>query len=605
MTHTTQNAVVRIAAVLAGVGLVVGSIALFAPAADAQTTATYTFTRDLTIGSTGADVTALQTWLLARGYSIPAGATGYFGTQTRAAVSAYQAANGIYPTAGYFGPITRAHVNQSVVVPTPDDDDDNDDDSDNDDGDLSGGEATLTDFELRSEDGSGSEGENEVEVFTAEFDVEDGDARVERMDIMASSSDNSLEQNPWDFFDRVVLFDADGDELGDMDVDDRDAWDEEGDDQYRLSLTGLDYIVDEGDTAAITAAFDIAGSIDTADLDQEFDFWIEDEGIRAVDAEGIQQYIGDDNDVVSFGFGEEETGDLSIQSSDEDPAASILVSDEDDESEDYTVFVFDLENEEDVDTLLTDLTIGVTTSSGDADDVLRSATLMIDGDDFDGDIGASTIEFEDLDFEIGGDETVTAELMVTLVRNASGPTVTFDVDEADVEAEGLDSGDESDVSGSAESETHTIALTGIAVEADSTSQAVVTPGSDAGATYGTYTIRFDVTALDEDAFIASTTGESGTVGVTYDINGSSFSAESQSAILTSTADSSNGFYVVDEGDTESFTLTVTLNPATAGTFSVELESIRFNDEANFTGSTVFLVDSGDQDFETDPIYVAD
>ena len=75
--------------------------------------ASVTFTRDLTIGSTGSDVTALQTWLIAKGYSIPAGATGYFGSETRAALAAYQAANGISPDAGYFGPITRAKVNSA------------------------------------------------------------------------------------------------------------------------------------------------------------------------------------------------------------------------------------------------------------------------------------------------------------------------------------------------------------------------------------------------------------------------------------------------------------------------------------------------------------
>ena len=74
------------------------------------TTGSYTFSTDLTIGSSGADVTALQTWLIAKGYSIPAGATGYFGAQTQAAVAAYQTAKGITPAAGYFGPITRAAV---------------------------------------------------------------------------------------------------------------------------------------------------------------------------------------------------------------------------------------------------------------------------------------------------------------------------------------------------------------------------------------------------------------------------------------------------------------------------------------------------------------
>ncbi|MBI4065699.1 peptidoglycan-binding protein [Candidatus Kaiserbacteria bacterium] len=65
-------------------------------------------TANLTIGSSGAAVTCLQQTLIAGGYSIPAGATGYFGAQTRSAVSAWQTAKGISPTAGYFGSISRA-----------------------------------------------------------------------------------------------------------------------------------------------------------------------------------------------------------------------------------------------------------------------------------------------------------------------------------------------------------------------------------------------------------------------------------------------------------------------------------------------------------------
>ncbi len=557
-----------------------------------------TISRDLTIGSTGADVTTLQNWLITRGYAIPAGATGYFGAQTQSALARYQAANGISPAAGYFGPITRSHiaavVPPVVVVPPVDRDDDDE---------LSGGEANLTNFDLRSEDFDGSEGENEVEVFTAEFDVDDGDVRVERMDIMVRAEDSGMSENPWDYFDRVILMNDDGDEIGDMDVDSRSDWDEQNDDEYRLTLTGLDYVVREGDMAEITVAFDIADNIDSSDINQEFEFWIEDDGIRAADSLGIQQYIGNDNDTVSFGFSEENTGDITIRSSSDDPDASILVADEDDESDEYLVFAFEIDNQEDVEVLLTDLMIDVTTGSGDADDLIRRATLVLDGDEFDGDINASGIEFEDIDFELGEDEEITAELMITLVRDAANTTISFDIDSADLEAEGLESGDDSDVGGSADSATHTIALAGIGINALSTSQAVVTPGSNASATYGTYTLRFEVEAFDEDAYIATTADTSGTVGVTYSINGNAFSG-SQTEYLTSTASIEDGFYRIDEGDSERFTLTVTLDPSTAGTFSVELDSVRFNDEDSFTGSTVFMIDGGNQDYETDPVYIA-
>ncbi|HEY9481241.1 MAG TPA: peptidoglycan-binding domain-containing protein, partial [Candidatus Paceibacterota bacterium] len=66
-----------------------------------SSSASVSFTRDLTIGSSGADVTALQNFLNVTP------ATGYFGSITKAAVTAYQSAHGV-PATGYFGPLTRA-----------------------------------------------------------------------------------------------------------------------------------------------------------------------------------------------------------------------------------------------------------------------------------------------------------------------------------------------------------------------------------------------------------------------------------------------------------------------------------------------------------------
>ncbi|MES2225673.1 MAG: fibronectin type III domain-containing protein [Patescibacteria group bacterium] len=79
------------------------------------TAPTVSFIRDLTLGATGDDVRALQEFLLAHGFSIPAGATGYFGLQTKAALAAFQAASGIVPSVGYFGPLTRAFIAAGTV----------------------------------------------------------------------------------------------------------------------------------------------------------------------------------------------------------------------------------------------------------------------------------------------------------------------------------------------------------------------------------------------------------------------------------------------------------------------------------------------------------
>ncbi len=68
------------------------------------------FTTNQTTGSEGAQVKALQQFLISRGYSIPGGATGYFGSQTKSAVAAFQRDANITPPEGYFGPTTRAKV---------------------------------------------------------------------------------------------------------------------------------------------------------------------------------------------------------------------------------------------------------------------------------------------------------------------------------------------------------------------------------------------------------------------------------------------------------------------------------------------------------------
>ena len=600
--------IAKIAAVLAVAGLVASSVVAFAPVAGAQTaTASATFTRDLTIGSTGADVTALQNWLINKGYAIAAGATGYFGAQTQAALAKYQAAKSISPAAGYFGPITRAAV---AAEGGSTGGNGGGSTGGNTGGDLSGGEADLTDYEFRAEDGSGDEAEEGVEIATAEFEVNDADARVERIELTFDAQGASnLEDRPWQYFDTLYVW-VDGDEVAEVDASDRDEWDETStDDVYTITLTGLDVVVDEGDTVELTIAGDIAGSIDTADQAQTFRVWVGTNGIRAVDGEGIQQYIGDASDYITFGFGAEDNGDLSIKASDEDPDSAILVADDEDESEDYTVFAFDIENDGDADSLITDVTVRVATTTATLADTVRSATLVVDGDEFDGDINYSSgaIDFEDIDIELGSDEEMTFEVMVSLKANASANGITFSVAAADVDAEGAESGDEADVDGDVTGERHTVALTGVAVEPVSTSQSVTTPGQDATKTYGTYTIKFDVTALEEDAYIDDVAATSTSNGVEFDIFGGSFTGTS-SAILTSTADletasTSAQRFVVNEGETETFTLTVTLDAAATGTFGVLLEEVNFN-EINANGNVVFTVDSSNEDYRTDAVYIA-
>jgi peptidoglycan hydrolase-like protein with peptidoglycan-binding domain len=84
--------------------------------AGTTSSSSYSYTRDLTVGSKGADVTALQQVLYSKGY-LGVAPTGYFGSLTKAAVVAWQKAAGISPASGYFGPKSRAYLASAGVTP--------------------------------------------------------------------------------------------------------------------------------------------------------------------------------------------------------------------------------------------------------------------------------------------------------------------------------------------------------------------------------------------------------------------------------------------------------------------------------------------------------
>ncbi len=84
------------------------------------------FTRSLFLGVAGEDVRCLQKYLNGAGYTVAASGAGssgnettYYGSRTQAAVASWQAANGVSPAAGYFGPISRAKYTSLAGGVTP------------------------------------------------------------------------------------------------------------------------------------------------------------------------------------------------------------------------------------------------------------------------------------------------------------------------------------------------------------------------------------------------------------------------------------------------------------------------------------------------------
>lgn len=85
----------------------------------------YTFTRNHSMGNTGGEVMWIQQFLNTHGAVVAATGAGspgmessYFGAKTKAAVAAWQAANGVSPASGYWGPLTRAAANAKCAGST-------------------------------------------------------------------------------------------------------------------------------------------------------------------------------------------------------------------------------------------------------------------------------------------------------------------------------------------------------------------------------------------------------------------------------------------------------------------------------------------------------
>lgn len=116
MTSPTSAQSVDINALLAQIAQLTAQVAaLQSQQGGTPAASSYTFTKNLTLGSRGADVTALQQVLISGGYLKIAAPTAYFGPATKAALAAWQKANNVSPAVGYFGALTRAKIAGSVA----------------------------------------------------------------------------------------------------------------------------------------------------------------------------------------------------------------------------------------------------------------------------------------------------------------------------------------------------------------------------------------------------------------------------------------------------------------------------------------------------------
>ena len=336
MTIANSNVIAKIAAVVAGLGLVAMSFAYAAPAVKADTTsdlnaqisallaqiaalqaqvggsstsASVTFSKDLTLGSKGTDVTALQTWLAGKGFSIAAGATGYFGAQTKAALAAYQASAGISPASGYFGPITRAKVNGAGgVATTP-------------------GSTPVTGLtgmgrftgvsSLGDVTSDIKEGDSATSVVGVSADATDGDVAVQRVDATFVIGGTTGSANLNKYVSDVSVY-LDGKKLATMNAADGDK---DGR-TWTLRFSGLNGVVKKGQTGNLYVKVTPISSVGTTEDGVSVTAKLLADSIRAVGSDGISETYVTTAITQSFTVSSMTAGTLTVSTGSDNPKAS-------------------------------------------------------------------------------------------------------------------------------------------------------------------------------------------------------------------------------------------------------------------------------------------
>jgi hypothetical protein len=393
-------------------------------AGGAGATAGHTFTTDLTVGSKGAEVTALQTFLVSKGFlTMPAGvAMGTFGPLTKAALAAYQTSAGISPAAGYFGPLTRAKVNALAVVPgtpgtpvvpgtitTP------------------GVEGTLT--VTNSTAGLVStayEGDSKDAVLGFKVEAKTSDIAVQRVKV--ALSDSSKVYNA--IYSKMYVTDANGNVLASSDLNSSTVV-KEGT-EYYITLAGFSYVVPKNTTKQMYVKADLYSSIDSTDisnfnLNSHNVIHLADSGIRGVDGAGIDQYsptTGTDvTKTITIAATLTDSAALKVSLNSSTPVRNDVVASggtSENELDKLAILVFDLKAEKDT-ILITDMRVGAVRSSSTSGAANPTTAYLYDGStELDNaTITSGMATFNDINLTVSKDTTKTLTLKVD-VRSANG-----------------------------------------------------------------------------------------------------------------------------------------------------------------------------------------
>jgi hypothetical protein len=372
----------------------------------------------------------------------------------------------------------------------------------------------------------------------------------------------------------------------------------------------------EDEPVTIVVGVTVQGSVDDLPATWSVDM----DAIRFVDADDVTSTEDVSVDAVDFDIDVEGGDDeLIVKSSSEDPDATTIQVEEDGKSDWTTIFAYDLDTDDSTnDITVNDIKVAVVTPTDVVNQVVSDIQLLIDGEEFDdvtwatNGTATATAAFELDDFVIEAGERVTVEVQVefaALTSNYDEGDTIFASTTAEIgyDAEGADDLEDAQMEGTATGERHTLRSAGLVVETTEVSETLKENSDSTTADdEGEFSIEFDVTAFESDVYIDNNAlrglVETNT-GVNFIITsaGATVTTGTTTSSLTSSADLDGGRYLVAEGETETFTLTVEFDPLTSGFHALQLYSVNFND-TNADADTQQVTDPA-SDFDTDEISI--
>lgn len=572
--------------------------------------ATYNHTMTLKVGSKGSQVSAMQA-------VIGATADGSFGPMTKTKVMAFQASKGLTAD-GVVGAMTGAALHSASMTGCSSSDDD--DSSSN--GDLSGSFGTVSDVNVLSQYSNEEigEGESDVKVLGADIEASnDGDIKLNSIKISFDPSGNGGSTRLNKYIDGVTVWLGDK-EVGSADVED---FTKGSSDIYSRTIALSGAVIRADKTAKLYVSVDGANTLDSGDIGS--DSWsIDLDNVRYEDGSGVVTTDTSTGDIGSFNvamdfvtFSTSADTELKISTASDSPEAGIVVVDDQDNTDNVSLLKGKLKLEGSSDALLDEFPVTLTTTlSTRLVDVTGSLTLVIDGEEYTESVTSTTtsatVVFDNMDFDLSAGDTVEFEVMADVNDIDVGTFEEGDNLKADVTStnraamnveneEGDQLSDSSEKSGTTVGEYQEFRTQGIAVTLVDTSSE---SSNDTGSLNdtGTFTIKFKVTAVGDDAYLATTVA----AGFTYtaDIAGTATTVGVSAVVVnnTDTDQTAGNNWLIEEGSSETLTLTVSkvnsAGVANAGLTRANLTGVKWDSDDTGSSTPANTYSSNMDDFHT-------